>query len=561
MVIVLLIWAYVLLVSVTIGRFVLTGCDRIFGRKKEYGIVQSYIAGTVILTVYAEIVSLFSGISLGANMIVLLVTVGILFFDRKNVVSRLKKNKNKIQIKEWILYALILLVVAFFTSRGVEHGDTGLYHAQAIRWNEEYGVVKGLGNLFANYAYNSAWLCYSALFSFRFLGGQSFHATNGLIMAMICCYSVYGLLEYGKHKYHFADAVRCSSLFYAMVICVVSMSPSTDLPSIYMIIYLLIRWCENLEEDKDSHTMAMLSVLAVYAISVKLSAAMIVLLVFHPLYYLIQEKKWKQIGIYLTLGIVVITPYLIRNVILSGWLLYPFEGLDLFSVQWKMPLQNLIVDKSYITVYARKTYDPIYLDQTVREWSPVWWRESDHYDRMLFLAQFFAGCLILVSAITQIKEKRRIIWSVLFLDLVIVINLVFWFLQAPFIRYGLAFLLTFPLLAVAHIQCINMHERISVVKVITVSLVVAIVTCVAPYWNHYVGDTMLFVKQHLTDANYLIPKEYEVYEVESYEVDGHTFYYGKDTDKTGYWAFPGAPTENIHVRMFGDDYGEGFYSE
>ena len=43
------------------------------------------------------------------------------------------------------------------------HVDTGLYHAQAIRWIEEYGVVCGLGNLHSRFAYNSAAFALCAL--------------------------------------------------------------------------------------------------------------------------------------------------------------------------------------------------------------------------------------------------------------------------------------------------------------------------------------------------------------------------------------------------------------
>ena len=43
-------------------------------------------------------------------------------------------------------------MTAYFASRGLQHTDTGIYHAQAIRWYEEYGLVKGLGNLQQHFA-------------------------------------------------------------------------------------------------------------------------------------------------------------------------------------------------------------------------------------------------------------------------------------------------------------------------------------------------------------------------------------------------------------------------
>lgn len=71
------------------------------------------------------------------------------------------------------------VMTAYFASRGLQHTDTGIYHAQAIRWYEEYGLVKGLGNLQQHFAYNSAYLAYAAAFSMKWLVGQSLHGTNG----------------------------------------------------------------------------------------------------------------------------------------------------------------------------------------------------------------------------------------------------------------------------------------------------------------------------------------------------------------------------------------------
>ena len=84
---------------------------------------------------------------------------------------------------------ILFFVFAYGASTGIIHYDTGLYHAQSIRWIEEYGVVPGLGNLHTRLAYNSASFCLSALYSFAFLGGQSYHCVAGFLaflLAVVC---------------------------------------------------------------------------------------------------------------------------------------------------------------------------------------------------------------------------------------------------------------------------------------------------------------------------------------------------------------------------------------
>jgi hypothetical protein len=39
-------------------------------------------------------------------------------------------------------------------------------------------------------------------------------------------------------------------------------------------------------------------------------------------------------------GIALILPWLIRNVILTGYIIYPMENFDFFNFDWEVPEQN-----------------------------------------------------------------------------------------------------------------------------------------------------------------------------------------------------------------------------
>jgi len=94
-----------------------------------------------------------------------------------------------------VFLGCFILLIAFFTSRGEFHTDTNIYHAAAIRLYEEYGVLKGAGNLQLHYAYNSAYLAFASIFSLRWLFGQSIHTTTGFLEVIMCLYAFYGLKE------------------------------------------------------------------------------------------------------------------------------------------------------------------------------------------------------------------------------------------------------------------------------------------------------------------------------------------------------------------------------
>ena len=98
-----------------------------------------------------------------------------------------------------LVLAISIILWCFCTSRGYMHYDSDLYHAQSIRWIEEYGIVKGLGNIHVRFAYNSSFFALSALYSMKFLCGRSLHTVNGLI-ALLLWIQVLALFQKKKDK-------------------------------------------------------------------------------------------------------------------------------------------------------------------------------------------------------------------------------------------------------------------------------------------------------------------------------------------------------------------------
>ena len=113
-------------------------------------------AGVAFTVFYAQMFSIFHKVGLLANVLLLILAAAGVIFYRDRFGEELKQLWNQKNIKRAMVYALLFLLYAYGTSRGIEHYDTGLYHAQSIRWIEEYGVIRGLGNLHSRLAYNSA---------------------------------------------------------------------------------------------------------------------------------------------------------------------------------------------------------------------------------------------------------------------------------------------------------------------------------------------------------------------------------------------------------------------
>jgi len=139
-----------------------------------------WLAGLCVVSALASILSLFMRLGLEANLILLAGAAAILAWLWK--AGRLKWERLSLSLHPLAALAglLCLLIVLEIATQRANNPDTGIYHAQAIRWIETYPVVPGLGNLHTRFAYNSSWLVANALFSFAFTGLRSFHLLPGV---------------------------------------------------------------------------------------------------------------------------------------------------------------------------------------------------------------------------------------------------------------------------------------------------------------------------------------------------------------------------------------------
>mgnify|MGYP002860716343 CR=1 FL=1 len=166
------------------GRFVLKRAYGFIGYDREVSLSSSVMAGTAVITAYAGYFSVFCRVGMAANIILIAADIIFLFIDRADIPKISKVFKS---FKPWhyALFLLIILISAFFSCEGLFLWDTGLYHAQAIHWIEDYGVIIGSGHIQNRLAYNSSFFCLCALYGMRDIFGQSLHDLAGFYAAFM----------------------------------------------------------------------------------------------------------------------------------------------------------------------------------------------------------------------------------------------------------------------------------------------------------------------------------------------------------------------------------------
>ena len=556
MVFVLFNWLYVFATTFLCGYAFAKLVERIFGYQL-INIIELLFYGLVIVTVYAQCFSLLYDVGAVANIVLILACIVIFARWKKEITSVIYNKWQKCSVIYKIAAIILILIWCFCTSRGYIHYDSDLYHAQSIRWIEEYGVVKGLGNIHVRFAYNSSFFSLSALYSMKFLTGQSLHTVNGFIALLL---SVEILTVFDRRRFVRINAVRLSdfarigALYYLTLIYRDIVSPASDYCVMCVVFYLFIRWLSYLEEgEKDTTPYGLLCVMGVYSITLKLTAGVILLLLIKPAYVLLKKKRYKNIVCYLVLGTVVIAPWMIRTALISGYLLYPFPALDVLNVDWKIDAATAALDAAEIKTWGRGLNNAALVGLSVKEWLPQWFQNSlPTLGKLFILAD--AMCIVIFAVfaikwVVCVMRKKGVsdMGEQLLVLFAVTASYLFWQLSAPLLRYGYAYVLLLIVLTAGILyQCIRGKGVLIWCVAIILTLAKTVSLC-----GYIVGE--------VSKPYYVSQQEYGVYDLDSFSVEGIPFYYPKTGDQTGYEYFPAIPRK-ITVKLRGAQIKDGFYT-
>lgn len=541
------IWLYMLFTCYVTGF----ACVRVvsgssYHCKKE----TSYLfAGTGVVTVYAQFFSIFWKVGLWANLLLLLICSVCVFLYKKELKENFHTCRLTITPIRAVAIVLLFLFFAYGASTGLIHYDTGLYHAQSIRWIEEYGIVPGLGNLHSRLAYNSSAFCLSALYSMAFLGGQSFHCCAGFLAFLLAlvCMEPFGRKRMSKPA--LSDFARIVSVYYLLMIFDEMISPASDYFMVLMVFFIIIRWLELIEEKETScYPFAALCIFCLVVLTVKLSGALILLLALKPTAMLIKERQFKEMAKYIGVGVMTILPFLIRNIILSGWLVYPLTFIDIFSFDFKIPKGMADYDAREIQVWGRGIKDVGRYGEKAAAWLPQWAEGLDGSNKVFLLMALGSLALLLVFGVYAVIRRKKEMAAILHVQGTLAVCFLFWLLSAPLIRYGCVFLWLLPVLVWGY-GYLKISSHLDRYKIYLILLTLSGIYKFAAFGME--------TGKGFTTSNLLLQKDYENFETIPYQLHGYTFYYPAEGDRTGYLDFPAAPVKAEDI-FRGSTLKEGF---
>lgn len=527
MILTIISWCWIALTSFLCGFAVLRlTLDR--KRADFRGLDMYLLCGLCVLTVYSQVFSLFYKVGFAATALLAVFSLASALVYRKPLWEFLKKMAGLLLKPSVFLPVLFIMGAALLlTVLPPIHYDTDLYHAQSIRWIEEYGVVKGLGNLHNRLAYNSSFFCLQALFSLEFALNQSLHTLNGFITAVMLVYAVATLHIFHKKPIVTSDLLKLGLVFY---FCFTDTryyisSPNSDILTLSLVLYICAKWAEYMENTSQEKTQeyGLLCLLAVWAVSIKLSAGMLVLLTIYPAVLLIRRRQWKTIACFLAAGVLIMAPFLARNVMVSGYLVYPYSSIDLFNVDWKMSSFTARDDSREIMAWGRGMTQRENYEAPLSQWFPVWYGGLDMVYRVML---WLNGLCLLGTAVYAV----RAVWKRKGLERLMLLAaggacLMMWLLTSPLIRYGEVYMLLMPA-----VLCGLVLEQLKAKAPGYLAVGIFLVFGAAAWGRFAVSYGMPPV---------LRPADYNWRKAQPQQLGEITVYIGADGDQLGYHYFPG----------------------
>jgi len=548
----LIIWGYSLALFYVYGRgglMLLRKLFRLQGEKVSPGPII-IIVGMAILTTLASYLSLF--IPLGLLAAALILAGGIL-------IAAITRPWRDIRLPSYHFMVWILLVAAVLTilenaTHVPGNSDTALYHAQAIHWIESFHVAPGLVNLQDRLGFNSSWFILNAVFSFAFLEIQSFHLSSSALLVAATAYFIEGPQSLLQRKWSTAALAKTSFIPFSFYVFGAEISsPGTDLPALIFVLVIIAYWLDKHERGAnmfDAESIAIV-MLAIFAITIKLSVLPVTLIAIWIVLQQVIQKDWARVIRLCLANLLVISPWLIRSIITSGYLIFPLYQVDIFTFDWKFPKDSAQALSVAIATFARfpvKNWAK-FIGLPATEWIPIWFFNLTRNQQFLLAASLLSPMSLFGEKLAPSNPDQR---KPYILALAVSwLGILFWFFTAPDIRFGYGFLGATIILAVSFIA-----SRVSFPILKSSMAVPLTLLSLMILFQGYMFATSLDTAT--LPQRVLLPADYLPSRADPCPIYNGTVFCRKEGGQCNYDDFPCIPSPRPNVEMRGPSLQDGF---
>ena len=491
------------------------------------------ITGLSAITILAGILSLVIPLGHWWVQFFFIVPCLALFFKKNKpyFFTSLKKEFSNLHPLSFILLAGCLLLILVMSTWTIVHPDTLGYHAQTIQWIEKFKAVPGLVHLHVRFGYQGLWFVDCALFGFSFTGKEGITFLNSTVLLWFFLFIINRI-----NFNFFKDGNKTHGLLWAglMLLCMwsytqVRLTATSASPDFIATLFVLAI-AYSLIQKTSFDNWLLSAFLSIAATTIKLSVAPILLIVLAACIIFIKTGKVRLLVSLLVIAAIAFFPFIARNLITSGYTVFPSTALDIANPDWKYSTELTVNEKNYIKAYAKKpgvaTKEEIDAMNTMStaEWLPGWWQHRSMADKTILI-------LLIICFFTALLVVKKIIqqgFVPIFVIITMLAGIIFWFINAPDPRFGFGSILGF--IAVIGYLCLK-EKEIHPGKNLLAALLLAAIAVVLTYTGYRFIN--FFSKDQL-----LTPLGIEQFEYKTFDCDGIKFHTPVDGKYFGITPIP-----------------------
>jgi len=375
------------------------------------------------------------------------------YVSRNQMIMDLSRSE-KIAIVICSLLVFILIPVIWRN-----YYDTGLYHLPAMRWILESPLTVGLANLHGRLGFNSLWIpLVSVIDGFTIILNDPFFLLNGIMTIFYCSVAVIRSIRVYREQcsLQFSDIFLLFSfipLFLNGPNFINSASP--DFAILILSLLIVYLYLYAYEHEKFLKTIFIIAfLLSLFALTIKMSAIILCLCTAGSLvYYAYREQHFSHkagtlkkltdarriINMYyapLFLTLFIVTIWIIRGILLSGYVLYPLPWTGIQELPWTVSLSSAQNEQDAVIGWARNPGPDYRSSLHTWMWIPGW---VAVYAKQLFVPSVILLGAVILLIVYKLYLKSPWIKKEPFFHILSIsaIGIIFWFLSAPDPRFGL----------------------------------------------------------------------------------------------------------------------------
>ena len=400
------------------------------------------IYGVFFIGIISLLINFFFPLNLFINTTLALLFLGYFFLK---VIYKQKYWKRIIYFL--IIFSFICSLLIIYST--VNRPDAGLYHLPFTKILNEYKIIFGLSNIHFRFGHTSI-SQYSNAFNFNYiLREKGILIPQTIIIVSVIIYFFQDLLKLEKlGKTNLSTVV----LFFCIIFSIYTYnrysSFGNDAAGNILFIFLIYKASKLLSKiNINLNDILNLSYISLFCFLQKpfLIFSFLVPILFFLLLY--KKNKWlifKNKNIYLLKLFFLF--FLLKNIIISGCLIYPAEVTCIKSLDWynNVSTQNEAImaeawAKDWINLQKNKYEPNEYISDF--KWIETW---KDNHLKIVIEKYFpyLAFVSIFSTYIFLISKKRDYLFSqnekkiLLILFLTTFLSVIMWFLKFPLYRYG-----------------------------------------------------------------------------------------------------------------------------